>query len=217
MGGGLERPPALSGTAPKESVVSDSKLDSVVWSLIWAAVVDEAGDRPGVGVEQQLGRIEPLAVLGPPLTVHPVAMLALTVADAGYEDAPDALGLVQLQVVVGLVLVVVDEREFDTLGAAPGANWVPFSNRCAPRGTDVAGALDLVSDMCCLRLDDSSSGGAGRRVAPATASGYRLPIVPYRCDEQKFCGRQSGSGTVEQAATAAFWVATAAFAGGVGR
>ena len=34
VGGGLGATTTLSGTAPKESVVSRSKLDAVVWSLI---------------------------------------------------------------------------------------------------------------------------------------------------------------------------------------
>ena len=104
----------LSGTEAKESVASGTKFDVGEVVEDRAGVVDAAGDGAGVGVEQQLGGVEPGARGGVPGAVHPVAV-ALLGADAGHVRAPDAVGA-QAQVVVGLAAVLVDQGQLDAGG-----------------------------------------------------------------------------------------------------
>ena len=93
--------------------------------------VDVAGDRLGVRVEQQLGRVAPQALGGLPRSVDPVAV-ALAGADVGEVDVPAvAVDLGQLDpllfdraVVPGVAgaavgaVVVAEQAQLDTVGDA---------------------------------------------------------------------------------------------------
>ena len=79
-----------------------------------ARVVHAAGDRAGVRVEQQLGRVEPLAVGRVPGTVDPVAVALLGV-DARHEHVPHAV-VRPLHLVVDLGVVGVHQGELDPGG-----------------------------------------------------------------------------------------------------
>src|SRR3712207_7688127 len=68
-------------------------------------------DRPGVGVQQQLGGVVPQPRAGVPAAVHAVAV-ALAGADAGQPAVPDLVGVLpQPEAVLGAV--VVEEAQVD--------------------------------------------------------------------------------------------------------
>ena len=112
-------------------------------------VVDAAGDRAGVRVEQQLGRVEPGAAAGIPLAVDAVAV-ALAGADAGDEHRPDPVGR-RVHVVVGLAAVLADQGELDPGRAGrPQSEHVPPSRTWAPssdvsRGAGGAGGVAVMA------------------------------------------------------------------------
>ena len=71
-------------------------------------VVHASGDRPGIWVEEQLGRIETSAGGGVPGSVD-AETVPLLGPNAVDEDGPNSV-LIPRHVVVGLVAVFVDKR-----------------------------------------------------------------------------------------------------------
>ncbi len=76
-----------------------------------ARVVHASGDRPGVRVEEQLGRIEASAGGGVPRSVD-AETVPLLRANPSNEDGPNAV-VIPAHVVVGLLVVFVDESQLD--------------------------------------------------------------------------------------------------------
>src|SRR5690606_1798748 len=75
--------------------------------------VDVAVDRLGVGIDQQLGGVAPVAFGGIPGSVHSVAV-ALTASDPGKVGVP-AVGVDFLQGDAGLLAVLVEEAQLHLL------------------------------------------------------------------------------------------------------
>ncbi len=76
--------------------------------------VDAALDRPGVGVDHELRRVEPVALLGGVGAVHAVAV-ALPGADPGQVSVPVERGTLR-ELVARLATLLVVEAELDPLG-----------------------------------------------------------------------------------------------------
>jgi hypothetical protein len=80
----------------------------------WTGEVQFAVDRPGVRVDQQLGRIRPQPLGRLERAVHPVSV-PLAVADAGEEGGPHPAGSGPDQVGVALISRVIEQDEFDAI------------------------------------------------------------------------------------------------------
>ena len=80
-----------------------------------AAIVDPTGDRPGVRVEQQLGRVEPGAGVRRPVAVDAVAV-PLAGRHPADDERPDAV-VAAVHLEIGLALVLPDQDQLDPGGA----------------------------------------------------------------------------------------------------
>jgi hypothetical protein len=81
---------------------------------ICGAPIDRTVDGLGIRIDQQLGRIEPRALLRSVRPVDPVAV-SLTRADLGDIDMPQERGAV-LDVNAPFVAVLIEQAQLDSLG-----------------------------------------------------------------------------------------------------
>ena len=101
-------PRRVAVVAHRGVAAADMAEDGVV-------IVELTGDRPGVGVGQQLGRVEPVAPRRLPRAVHPEAVLGARTQPRQIA-VPDVEGLL-VQRVTGLGAVLVEDAQLDVVGA----------------------------------------------------------------------------------------------------
>ena len=124
-----------------------------------APVVDAAGHGPGVGVEQQPGRVETAAAARRPVPVNAVAVL-LPLADTGNEDVPDSLA-VHSHLNIALILHQVHERQLYAFGVG------------GPQTEADAVLLDLCSQAAGVeRLNEHVSPSGPRRASAPRAEPF---------------------------------------------
>ena len=122
-----------------------------------APVVDAAGHGPGVGVEQQPGRIETAAAARRPVPVHAVAVL-LPLTDTGNEGVPDSPAVLP-HFHVSLVLHQVHERQLHAFGVG------------GPQTEADAVLLDLCSQAAGVERLNEHVSPSGPRWASAPRAG----------------------------------------------